>query len=308
MLEAGSRVRVSRLVVSLVIAVSLIVMTPWLGGWPLLAIALGAVQVATLDRRIKRSKRPEYLVAFSLLFTAAMVAATVAMTGGPSSPALSWFVIPAGLMANRFRPQVVITGVAIELVMMVGVCVAVDLHGLLHDPTLFIAALTVLACVVLVTLSLSDTEMQLRNQAHATDGSVALIVYDLDSFKKVNDELGHDVGDAVLRDTARLLETNLRSVDLVYRLGGEEFAVVLPGAGAAEARDIAERQREAVERGRPAGLSVTISGGVAADRGSAVRWETLFRRADVALLDAKRSGRNRIVVALYNARELDLAA
>src|SRR5262249_9628547 len=155
---------------------------------------------------------------FSLLFTALMVAAAVAMTGGPQSPALSWFVIPAGLMANRFRPQVVVTGVAVELAMMVGVCVAVDLHGLLDDPTLFIAALTVLACIVLITLSLSDTEMQLRadarfdhltgllnraeleprfaelrKQAHATGGSIALIVYDLDKFKQVNDELGHDV-------------------------------------------------------------------------------------------------------------------
>ena len=101
------------------------------------------------------------------------------------------------------------------------------------------------------------------SQAHATGGSIALIVYDLDCFKSVNDDLGHDRGDAVLRDTAHLLRRHLRAFDLVYRLGGEEFAVVLPGVGVAEAFEIAQRQRESIEEARPGGVPITISGGVA---------------------------------------------
>jgi diguanylate cyclase (GGDEF)-like protein len=322
MLEAGSRVRVSRLVVAIVLGVALLILSPWLGPWPLAFIAVGTIQVATLDHRLKASDRPERLVALSLMFTAVMVASTVAVTGGPQSPVLPWFVVPAGLMANRFRPQVVITGVLIEVVMLVGVCLAVDARGLIDDPALTLCSLTVLACIVIITLSLSDTEMalradarfdhltglmnraeldarfsELRGHAHATGTPIALVVYDLDRFKRVNDELGHDVGDAVLRDVAGVLRGGLRSVDLVYRLGGEEFAVVLPGATAEQARDAAERQRRMVAASHPGGVEITISGGVAAAQGTDVDWDTLFRRADGALLEAKRAGRDRIVSA-----------
>jgi diguanylate cyclase (GGDEF)-like protein len=73
--------------------------------------------------------------------------------------------------------------------------------------------------------------------------------------------------------------------------------VVLPGVGVAEAHEIAQRQRESIEEARPGGIAITISGGVASARGDAVAWETLFHRADAALLRAKREGRNRIVTA-----------
>jgi diguanylate cyclase (GGDEF)-like protein len=72
---------------------------------------------------------------------------------------------------------------------------------------------------------------------------------------------------------------------------------VLPGVGVAEAVEIAQRQRESIEAAQPGGVAMTISGGVASARGTEVAWETLFQRADAALLLAKRQGRNRIVVA-----------
>ena len=98
----------------------------------------------------------------------------------------------------------------------------------------------------------------------------------------------------MLKDAAYVLRKSLRSFELVYRLGGEEFLIVLPGVPAGEARAIAERLRAGVEEARPGGLPVTISLGVAGAAGD-VAFEPLFRVADAALYEAKRTGRNRVV-------------
>src|SRR5438876_5841361 len=74
---------------------------------------------------------------------------------------------------------------------------------------------------------------ELEEQAHLTGETVSLLICDIDRFKQVNDTYGHDRGDAVLRDFAYEMRKHLRSFELIYRLGGEEFLLVLPGAGAA---------------------------------------------------------------------------
>jgi diguanylate cyclase (GGDEF)-like protein len=333
MLEAGALVRRTRVWVSLLVAAATAASGPWLGWWPSVFGALAAVQVATLDRRVTRGARPERYVAASFAWTAVFAAAGAATSGGPRSPLIFFLALPAILMANRFRRPVVLTGLAFTLAVLLLGSVAVDPAGFADDPSLVLVACALVVGTVVFTLSLSDTEMALRadarfdhltglfnraslkprfdelqGQAHATDGAIALIVYDLDRFKSVNDDLGHDRGDAVLRDTAHLLRRHLRAFDLVYRLGGEEFAIVLPGVGIAEAVEIAQRQRESIEEARPGGVAITISGGVASARGAAVAWDTLFHRADAALLRAKREGRNRIVVAGDEAPALGGAA
>jgi diguanylate cyclase (GGDEF)-like protein len=98
------------------------------------------------------------------------------------------------------------------------------------------------------------------------------------------------------------MRKQLRSFELVYRLGGEEFLVVLPDAALDAGRAVAERLRGAVEAARPCGLHVTLSIGVASARGEDVAYEPMFGAADAALYDAKRAGRNRVVA------EADLAA
>jgi diguanylate cyclase (GGDEF)-like protein len=105
------------------------------------------------------------------------------------------------------------------------------------------------------------------------------------------------VGDEVLVVTAQILQAHARPGDTVYRLGGEEFAVVLLSTDGELAMTIAERHRGAVERGKPAGLAVTISAGVASGDGPHATWDWLYQRADRALLEAKRSGRNRVLAA-----------
>jgi diguanylate cyclase (GGDEF)-like protein len=139
--------------------------------------------------------------------------------------------------------------------------------------------------------------LEISYQARLTGQPVCLVLCDVDAFKQVNDEHGHDRGDAVLRDIAYELRKRLRSFELVYRLGGEEFLIVLPGIGLQAGQEVAERLREAVEQARPTDIPITISLGVSAARGAQVDYDTLFKAADEALYEAKRTGRNRVVAA-----------
>ena len=145
--------------------------------------------------------------------------------------------------------------------------------------------------------SLESRVAEIEQQAHLTDGAVALVLLDLDRFKRVNDEYGHERGDAVLRDAAYEIRKALRSFELVYRIGGEEFLLLLPGTDLESGVEIADRVREAVALANPGGVEMTLSAGVATASGAEVRYEDLFRAADSALLSAKREGRDRVVAA-----------
>lgn len=135
---------------------------------------------------------------------------------------------------------------------------------------------------------------------------LALIVLDIDHFKRVNDAFGHAAGDAALRDTAERCSRLLREGDIFARIGGEEFAVLLPNAGIEQATLAAQRLRTAMHQ-HPvkldrSELSITISLGVATlPMGGA--FDDLLRAADLALYDAKRGGRDR--VAVFSGRKPD---
>ena len=113
----------------------------------------------------------------------------------------------------------------------------------------------------------------------------------------MNDTHGHKRGDAVLSDVAYEIRKSLRSFELVYRIGGEEFLVLLPGVDLTEALEIGERVRHAVQEARPGSLDLTLSAGVATGAGGHISYEQLFREADAALFEAKRAGRNRVETA-----------
>ena len=124
---------------------------------------------------------------------------------------------------------------------------------------------------------------------------------DIDHFKRINDSYGHAAGDAVLRQLADLLKRASRVEDLVFRYGGEEFAAVLPNASARAAVQIADRIRTLVERYAflwdRQSIPVTLSIGVANLSSAEKDSQALIEAADAALYQAKRSGRNRVVVA-----------
>ena len=128
---------------------------------------------------------------------------------------------------------------------------------------------------------------------------ISVMMVDLDRFKSINDTYGHQVGDRVLREIGLLFWAVLREADIVGRVGGEEFAVVLPQTEAARACEVAERLRKAVEHtaiplehGLP--LRVTVSIGVAPLAGERSNFDTLLAQADKALYQAKHQGRNQV--------------
>ncbi len=320
--EAGGRVRVARTIGAAVIGLALVLAAPWVGWWTLIGFAIVAVDFATLEPRLRRSARPERIAAGSLLLALAILGATVALSGGPESPLLPWLVIPAMTSATRFRREVVVALGALSVVVALAVTLPVDPDALADDPSPLIATLALLAVVSVIAGALLHGEIQQRDlavldpltgllnraslesrgaeieqQALLTGAAVSMVLCDIDWFKQVNDDHGHERGDAVLRDVALEMRRSLRSFELVYRIGGEEFLVLLPGLALKDAVEVAERVRAAVAATRPGGLEVTVSAGVAAAAGDAARYEVLFAAADEALLNAKRDGRNQVQVA-----------
>jgi diguanylate cyclase (GGDEF)-like protein len=130
----------------------------------------------------------------------------------------------------------------------------------------------------------------------------AVLLIDIDHFKRINDNYGHAVGDEVLAQVARLLQSHARRTDSVARMGGEEFLILLPDMDAAAALNLAQRLRETIESEpvltADAALYTTVSVGVAVVRSDDGGAQPLVRRADDALYRAKAAGRNRCELAV----------
>jgi diguanylate cyclase (GGDEF)-like protein len=147
-----------------------------------------------------------------------------------------------------------------------------------------------------------DDELALEwRRAERVGDPLALILVDLDNFKSVNDDRGHQAGDAVLRRVAAILDSGARNADLAARYGGEEFALLAPDTDLLGATKLADRLRGDLEAAKielPNGkeISITASFGVAL-KGTLERPEQLIAAADEALYEAKRNGKNRVVTA-----------
>lgn len=138
-------------------------------------------------------------------------------------------------------------------------------------------------------------------RAERSGTPLSVVLSDIDDFKRVNDTWGHDVGDTVLRHVATVMQAATRDVDLTVRLGGEEFAILLPETDTAGARRLAERVREAIESATiesgKAAIRITASFGIACFPETADSSQLLIE-ADRRLYDAKRAGKNRVVTSV----------
>jgi diguanylate cyclase (GGDEF)-like protein len=320
--DANERVRMIRKIGSGAVGLALVISAPWLGWWTFILFALSVVNFLNVDRRIDKSPHPERVSVYAILITLLLMATGVVLSGGPRSPALPWLVLPAGMVAARFRPQVVMAGLALTIAVVLAATLGVDSSATIRNPVPVFATLALLIGVVSIVWALQAAELHHRSeaildpltgllnrhalvprfielsmQARLSHQPICLLLCDVDNFKSINDQHGHDCGDAVLRDVAYALRKHLRSFELVYRLGGEEFLVVLPGIDTGGGYDVAERLRTAVEQTRPLGFAVTISIGLSAARGERVDYDTQFKAADTALYEAKRAGRNRVFSA-----------
>jgi diguanylate cyclase (GGDEF)-like protein len=320
--DASERVRTIRLIGSGAVGLALIAIAPWVGWWTLVLFALSSLNFANVEWRIRSSPRPERVSAFAIVVTMLLIGSGIAISGGPRSVALAWMALPAAMVAARFRPQVVLAGLALSVAILLAACFGTHPQRALSDPAPLIATLALLAGIVAIVWALQAAELhhreeamvdpltglfnrhalvprfaELGHQARQTGQPVCMLLCDIDHFKRVNDEHGHARGDAALCDTAYELRKRLSSFELVYRLGGEEFLVVLPGVDSGAGRKVAERLRDAISSCRPAGVRLTLSIGISAARGEGVEYEPMFAAADAALYAAKRAGRNRVAAA-----------
>ena len=143
-------------------------------------------------------------------------------------------------------------------------------------------------------LTLLEKEVE-RAKRHTKP--LAFLLFDLDGFKQINDEYGHQKGDEVLAKLADIVRETIRTMDIAGRYGGEEFALILPETEVTSASQSAERLRAAIEERFRQDAQLTISVGIACcpDDGNAV--EALVKKADEALYQAKSEGKNRVVAA-----------
>jgi len=319
-LDNSVRVARARTIASLSVGATLLLFAPMFGWWTIALFLLSAANTQTVDRRMARSARPERHIAFSVVWSQLLLAVAVALSGGPTSPAMPWLVVPTAFSATRFRAQVVVAAVGVAVVMLLGATLGLDPGQTIAHPAPLVVSIALMVSITAVVAALSGAEVEQRSesvldpltgllnrsaltrgfreleeQARLTGGAVSLLVCDVDHFKAVNDNHGHERGDAVLRDLAYEMRKQLRSFELIYRFGGEEFLLVLPGALENDARLLAERLRRSLGACRPGGLTVTVSIGVATARGKDVAFTSLFKEADQAVYVAKELGRDRVM-------------
>jgi diguanylate cyclase (GGDEF)-like protein len=238
------------------------------------------------------------------------------------SPVLMIAMLPLVTLPARFSTRGVIAGAVFTVVALAVAAVWADAGAVVADPPRI--ALTLAGLIGLVVFSdlLTRTEIRQRSaavldpltgllnrqslearfaevaeQARLSGAPVSLLLLDIDNFKLINDEHGHAVGDAVLKDVAYTLRTRARKFELIYRLGGDELLVLLPGRMLDDAVALGERLRSDVESRLPAGLRITLSVGAGCAESGEVDFATLFDRADSALYEAKAGGRNQVVAA-----------
>jgi diguanylate cyclase (GGDEF)-like protein len=321
LLDIEARLHKHRAPAFVILAAALIASGPWIGWlWMIpLVPALGAPLAC--KKLMAASPRPERWAAAAWGVSPLMIAVSVALTGGPKSSAICWFALPAVTLGARFERRGVTIGLTYILGLLVLSTVLVDPAAAAQRPDLLIFPVALALAVTVFSAAIQQSDRhhrleavvdpltgllnrtalyqrfgELKQQAEMTAGGtqVGFLVVDLDRFKRINDEHGHAVGDAVLERLAYVMRNSLRAFDLVYRLGGEEFVVVLPGVTLEKAAEIAERLRDAAESARPHGLAVTMSIGVAAAAGRELDFDDLYARADAALYAAKECGRNRV--------------
>ena len=322
LLDMEERVRPARQKTFGILTLALIATGPWLGWWPLLCLAPGLACFAFADSLMPRVARPEFVMFGAWMVSEAVIAGAVSLNGGPTVPTLSWIAIPVITLSSRFSLRGVAFGVAYSVGLVLAVAFGVNSQAVVADPTLVIAPFALVLCVALLTIPLMHSDIQHRSdavidqltgllnrkalatripelaqQSQITGEPVGLIVGDLDHFKSINDVNGHAAGDAVLKEVAYTLRKQLRAFDLAYRLGGEEFLILLPGSDRVSSTDLADHLREAISVERVGAVPVTMSFGVAAStRGEAFDYEALFAHADAALYQAKQGGRDQVRV------------
>ena len=270
------------------------------GSWrlTLMSVAIRAALVAGFNalacRELWRSRKerlPSWGILFGLFLAAAILSVTRALLvdvlPAPlgALPTAGWAAV-GYIVAGMFQAF----ALTVFMIALMGERAAADGDRLAsHD------ALT----GVLNRRSWEELAERFVGLSRTTGCPLTLIMFDLDHFKQVNDHFGHQVGDKVIQSAARLAKQTLRSQDRIFRIGGEEFVCLLPDTSIAQGFTVCERLRTAFETETPGVLGssarATLSLGVVSTEVQEWRVAQLLAKADKALYEAKRTGRNRTV-------------
>ncbi len=300
---------------------ALLVSTPWLGWTPLIPIIAGVAVLLVINLvLLPYFELPEYPGMVGVI--AVLLGSGLGLVLAQRQPL---FMLPlltilmfghaASLPAPAAAGVAVLTGAV-----MTAAALLVGSHQVLENPSILVFPLALLGAIAVfghavgqstvdhraaatidpLTGTLTRTALRSRvaelTHRGGTGVPVAMLLADLDHFKAINDEHGHPVGDRVLAEVAARLRGCIRVFDSVYRIGGEEFVVLLVDGDEPAAVTAAERIRVAVREHPVAGVPVTLSVGVAAlPADTPFDYTQLFAAADAALLAAKASGRDRVL-------------
>lgn len=330
LLDMDHRLKPMRAAAMLVLAVALVAAAAGgrVGWWTLIPLVAAAAAFAVAERRLERHARPEYVIGAAWLAAQVAIAGSIALSGMVGSAATAWLVLPVVTLPARFTTRGVAAGVAATAVLMLLATVALQPAAAAAAPEQVVFPLALLFSVAILSTALMRSDMEHRSeaivdpltgmlnrgalqtrlpelaaQAEVNGRPVGVVVLDLDRFKAVNDGHGHAVGDLVLQEVAYRVRKHLRAYDLAYRLGGEEFLVVLPGADLEQATEIAEGLRVAIEETPMVELALTVSCGVSASQPGVLDYPVTFAVADRALYEAKAAGRNRVQALALAAAE-----
>jgi len=303
--------------------VLLLAAVPRFGFGPIAALALVCVVGQVFERVAPATASGMRSSVFVQFVVSAQLGVVIVLTGGAQSFVMSWVVALCLLLYVR-HPKARATKLAwATFAIALLPLVVSDPSSIIREPFMIAASTVSLLVINAAGGHLASTEIRNRGEAVidpltgllnrrslqrrveelrqqgevlGVDVAMSLILVDVDHFKRVNDTFGHAVGDGVLKDVAYELRKVLRQFDAVFRIGGEEFVVLVPNTGASDAAALAERLRHAVAARAHAGVEVTISLGVASSAMASADLDMLLERADAALYRAKDGGRNRVEV------------
>lgn len=307
---------------AIVLAVLLGLCYPWFEPLSLVPMLLAGAAIVVGDLVTERTGRIGPFIAGWIALQFLIVVAIV-VNDNQHNGDISLLIFPMLGACAGFPRKLIVISTAYTALLMVAATMLFGGQAVIDDPPVLLIPIALLLASVIVTTGVRESSIEhreaavidpltgmlnrsalktrtneLEHQAQLNSEQVGVIVADLDHFKAVNDTHGHATGDQVLQETAYRMRKELRAFDLAYRLGGEEFVLLLPGACPAQTAQLAERLRTAIGETPMAGVPVTVSVGVAAS--SPERpfvFEEIFAEADAALYAAKRGGRDRVEVA-----------
>jgi diguanylate cyclase (GGDEF)-like protein len=271
----------------------------------------------------KESEQPERVLFGTLGLAQLTIVGSLGLANEWGIEGLGLMVLPVVVASVLFPPRTLIAFVTASVFVMLGAAGLIDPSRVADEPPVLLLPIGVMLCVAvpgaavrasdensrgtaigdaltgaLNRMALEARVSELMSHSHGEQVPVGVVIADLDHFKQVNDELGHDAGDAVLCAAVDRMRAQLDRFTPLYRVGGEEFIVLVPGASVDEVAELADRLRVAVSAEPVEGRVITMSFGVASATLHDHPFDELLAEADEALYAAKHAGRNRVVRAV----------